>query len=108
MTREEYDSCRISQADPRVVAVCDKPHTQLQFTITFRYSTVQYNAVQFLFIIANIICDTRVRSVAAIIGVAGSFSEGGQPFCPAKIQTLPAKIFSCQGGAKFADSVLPC
>ena len=36
MTREEYDSCRISQADPRVVAVCDKPHTQLQFTITFR------------------------------------------------------------------------
>ena len=66
MTREEYDSCRISQADPRVVAVCDKPHTQLQFTITFRYSTVQYNAVQFLFIIASIICDTRVRSVAAI------------------------------------------
>ena len=38
------------------------------------------------------------------IGVAGSFSEGGQPFCPAKIQALPAKIFSCQGGAKFADS----
>ena len=36
VTREEYDSCRISQADPRVVAVCDKPHTQLQFTITFR------------------------------------------------------------------------
>ena len=32
------------------------------------------------------------------IGVAGSFSEGGQPFRPAKIQSLPAKIFSCQGG----------
>ena len=32
------------------------------------------------------------------IGVAGSFSGGGQPFCPAKIQSLPAKIFSCQGG----------
>ena len=45
MTREEYDSCRISQADPRVVAGCDKPHTQLQFTITFRYSTVQYSTV---------------------------------------------------------------
>ena len=43
--------------------------------------------------------------MAACIGVAGSFSEGGQPFCPAKIQSFPAKIqsfpaniFSCQGG----------
>ena len=32
------------------------------------------------------------------IGVAGSFSEGGQPFCPAKIQALPAKIFPVRGG----------
>ena len=54
-----------------------------------RYSTVQY-------------------TVQYIIGLAGSFSEGGQPICPAKTQALPAKIFSCQGGAKFADSVLPC
>ena len=38
VSREEYDSCRISQSDPRVVAVCDKPDKQLQFTITFRYS----------------------------------------------------------------------
>jgi hypothetical protein len=36
VSREEYDSCRISQSDPRVVAVCDKPDKQLQFTITFR------------------------------------------------------------------------
>ena len=36
--------------------------------------------------------------LSVFIGVAGSFSEGGQPFCPAKIQALPAKIFSCQGG----------
>ena len=36
VSREEYDSCRISQADPRVVAICDKPDQQLQFTITFR------------------------------------------------------------------------
>ena len=36
VSREEYDSCRISQADPRVVAICDKPEQQLQFTITFR------------------------------------------------------------------------
>ena len=32
------------------------------------------------------------------IGVAGSFSEGGQPFCPAKIQSFPAKIFPVRGG----------
>ena len=36
--------------------------------------------------------------LTCLIGVAGSFSEGGQPFRPAKIQSLPAKIFSCQGG----------
>jgi len=36
VSKEEYDSCRISQHDPRVVAVCDKPDRELQFTITFR------------------------------------------------------------------------
>ena len=36
------------------------------------------------------------------IGVAGSFSEGGQPFRPAKIQSFPANIFDF-----FADFVLP-
>jgi len=36
VSREEYDSCRISQADPRVVAVCDKPEKELQYTLTFR------------------------------------------------------------------------
>ena len=40
------------------------------------------------------------------IGVAGSFSEGGQPFCPAKIQSFPATIFSCQGGP--SSSILSC
>ena len=40
------------------------------------------------------------------IGVAGSFSEGGQPFRPAKIQSFPATIFSCQGGA--SSSILSC
>ena len=44
------------------------------------------------------------------IGVAGSFSEGGQPFRPAKIQSLPAKIFSCQGGhvRRFCSAMLSC
>ena len=40
------------------------------------------------------------------IGVAGSFSGGGQPFCPAKIQSFPAKIFSCQGGP--GSPILSC
>ena len=31
------------------------------------------------------------------IGVAGSFSEGGQAFRPAKIQAFPAKIFPIRG-----------
>lgn len=36
VSREEYDSCIISQKQPRVVAVCNKPDTHQQFTITFR------------------------------------------------------------------------
>ena len=40
------------------------------------------------------------------IGVAGSFSEGGQPFFPAKIQNFPAKKFSCQGGP--SSPILSC
>merc|ERR1712155_38149 len=44
------------------------------------------------------VCVLSGSKVVKDIGVAGSFSEGGQPFCPAKIQTRPAKIFSCQGG----------
>lgn len=36
VSKEEYDTCRISQRDPRVVAVCDSPYDQTQFTITFR------------------------------------------------------------------------
>lgn len=36
VSKEEYESCRITHSEPRVVAVCDKPETQLQTTITFR------------------------------------------------------------------------
>ena len=36
VSKEEYESCRITHNDPRIVAVCDKPENQLQFTITFR------------------------------------------------------------------------
>ena len=41
VSKEEYDTCRISQAEPRVVAVCDSPERSLQFTITFRWETLE-------------------------------------------------------------------
>ena len=57
------------------------------------------------YIVGVIIRDFYIFFVG--IGVAGSFSEGGHPFRPAKIQSFPATNFSCQGGAKFFNSVLP-
>ncbi len=36
VSREEFDSCRITNPKPVIVAVCSKPHQLLYFTITFR------------------------------------------------------------------------
>ena len=36
VTKQEYDTCRITEANPRIVAVCDRPHELMYFTITFR------------------------------------------------------------------------
>ena len=36
VSREEFDSCRITNPKPKIVAVCSKPHQLLYFTITFR------------------------------------------------------------------------
>ena len=36
VSREEYESCRITNPKPKIVAVCSKPHQLLYFTITFR------------------------------------------------------------------------
>lgn len=36
VSREEFESCRITNPKPRIVAVCSKPHQLLYFTITFR------------------------------------------------------------------------
>merc|ERR1711952_122683 len=41
------------------------------------------------------------------IGVSGSFFRGGQQLHPAKIQSLPAKISSCQGGHVFCQAAVP-
>merc|ERR1712073_181797 len=54
--------------------------------------------------------DMQQSHACSAIGVAGSFSEGGQPFHPAKIQSFPATIFSCQEGGQvlhFCPAKLP-
>jgi len=41
------------------------------------------------------------------IGVSGSFFRGGQQLHPAKIQSLPAEIYSCQWGHVFCQAAVP-
>ena len=36
VSKDEYDSCRITNPNPRVIAICNKPHELMYFTITFR------------------------------------------------------------------------
>ena len=39
VSREEFDSCRITNPKPKIVAVCNQPHRLMYFTITFRSFT---------------------------------------------------------------------
>merc|ERR1712172_108470 len=36
VSKEEFDSCRVSNPRPKIVAICDKPQSFKYFTITFR------------------------------------------------------------------------
>jgi hypothetical protein len=36
VSREEFENCQITTSNPRVIAICDKPHELIYFTITFR------------------------------------------------------------------------
>ena len=47
VSREEYENCRISNPNPRVIAVCDKPHKLMYFTITFRSFTPTPGGLEF-------------------------------------------------------------
>ena len=47
VSKQEYDSCRITQANPRIVAVCNQPHNLMYFTITFRSFTPTPGALEF-------------------------------------------------------------
>lgn len=47
VSKEEYDSCRITNPSPRIIAVCDRPHQLMYFTITFRSFTPQPGGLEF-------------------------------------------------------------
>jgi len=47
VSKEEYDMCRVMSANPKVVAVCDKPTRVLYFTLTFRDFTPTPGSMEF-------------------------------------------------------------
>lgn len=47
VSREEYETCRITDPNPRIIAVCDKPYKLMFFTITFRSFTPQPGGLEF-------------------------------------------------------------
>ncbi|XP_025831164.1 ephrin-B2a [Agrilus planipennis] len=48
VSKEEYETCRITNPTPRIIAVCDKPYKLMYFTITFRPFTPQPGGLEFL------------------------------------------------------------
>ena len=47
VTEREYRACRIMQPNPKIVAVCNQPHEQMYFTITFRSFTPTPGGLEF-------------------------------------------------------------
>ena len=47
VSREEYESCRITNPKPRIVAICNHPHRLMYFTITFRSFTPTPGGLEF-------------------------------------------------------------
>ncbi|XP_059490994.1 ephrin-A4 isoform X2 [Neocloeon triangulifer] len=47
VSKEEYDTCRIMDPNPRTVAICNKPKKLMYFTITFRPFTPQPGGMEF-------------------------------------------------------------
>merc|ERR1711971_358321 len=47
VSKEEFDSCRISNPRPKIVAICDKPHSFKYFTITFRSFSPSSGGLEF-------------------------------------------------------------
>ena len=47
VTEREYQYCKIMQPNPKIVAVCNRPHEQMYFTITFRSFTPTPGGLEF-------------------------------------------------------------
>ena len=47
VSREEFDSCRITNPKPKIVAICNQPHRLMYFTITFRSFTPTPGGLEF-------------------------------------------------------------
>lgn len=47
VTKEEYDSCRITNPHPKVIAQCNNPDKPMWFTLTFRSFTPTPGAIEF-------------------------------------------------------------
>ncbi|XP_023248489.1 ephrin-B2 [Copidosoma floridanum] len=47
VSKEEYETCRITNPTPRIIANCDKPFKTVYFTITFRPFTPQPGGLEF-------------------------------------------------------------
>ena len=47
VSKEEYETCRITNPNPRVIAVCNKPSQVMYFTITFRSFTPTPGGMEF-------------------------------------------------------------
>lgn len=47
VSKEEYESCRITNPKPKIVAVCSQPSQLLYFTITFRTFSPMPGALEF-------------------------------------------------------------
>ena len=47
VTKQEYDSCRITQSNPKIIAVCNRPHEHMYVTITFRSFTPTPGGLEF-------------------------------------------------------------
>lgn len=48
VTKEEYESCRITNPKPQIVAICNNPHRVMYFTHTFRSFTPTPGGMEFL------------------------------------------------------------
>ena len=47
VTKEEYETCRITNPNPKTIAICNKPYELMYFTITFRSFTPTPGGMEF-------------------------------------------------------------